>query len=686
MGIMCEDTPWEDEPSGDTTVSKFTEKRVKNPTRRSTSPTGERVAQNRRVLWSVVQLALADAVPDEKLFQSSVGELFWQQLSRSPRSFILRPTTRSPVPLQWVHVGARTIPDSLADIPCAQIAGPHLLTKLNSLMRTEHTLHTPDLQDLLKHVLSKARDFGEAYGILRPWWSPSLDPSAVLRDMERLRLKVSELRNGAIREPWSPTEKARIPSWIENSHIPPRRIWDLYSNRVLPFHSLPEARRFEPESLLSLAPSLPVNLWTVSHSWVADKDRVEVWTNINGRRWPVPIPRGTTLEHVRIELLNMGAEYVWLDVLCLRQRGLDGDDETRREEWKLDVPTIGYIYQGWPSSRPCIVYFNGLGLPLDTSPHLLESDRHWFNRVWTLQETLESWLPGGLTGEPLTNSRDFFGRLRRLVDSMSSAEKRAELVQDLTRRHCTKELDKVSGLAYYLGCRTLPVYDESLSVESAWALLIRHMSETERIRMFLEYAVDSPFGPCISWSDFLKPISLLPSIRSIALEELQPWKMKITDEGAFTCLGDIIGPCRIHREPLHDVIDGIDSPRDIMVRLHVGRDSVCFRPSGIHGVFLADISYFLVRLGTRSEAYWVAVEVVVRGGWGLHFKAIKWGVIGDDQNDLSVMLRLHTAERKSKTVTYLDGEEARRRSAHAERYMEAFTEMRARGETVTFGV
>ena len=682
---MCEDAPWEDEPSGDTTtISKFTEKRVKNPTRRSTSPTGERVAQNRRVLWSMLQLALADAVPDEKLFQSSVGELFWQ-LSGSRRSFILRPPTHSPVPLQRLHVGARTIPDSLADIPCAQISSAHLLTKLNSIMCTNHTLHTPDLQHLLKHVLNKAHDFGEAYGILRPWWSPSLDPSGVLRDMERLRLKVSELRNGAIREPTSSTKRARIPSWIENSHIPPRRVWDLCSNRVLPFYTLPDARRVEPESLLSSIPSLPANLWTVSHSWVAEKDRVEVWTNINRKRWPVPIPRGTSLEHVRIELLNMGAEYVWLDVLCLRQRGLDADEETRQEEWKLDVSTIGYIYQGWPNSRPCVVYFNGLGLPLDTSPELLESDRHWFNRAWTLQETLESWLPGGLTGEPLASGRDFFLRLRMLVRSMGSTEKRAEFIQDLTRRHCTKELDKVSGLAYYLGCRTLPVYDESLSVESAWALLIRHMSETERIRMFLEYATDSPFGPCISWSDFLQPISSLPSIRSVDLEELEPWKIKITDEGALTCLGDIIGPCKIHREPLQDVIDGIGSSHDIMVRLHVGRDSACFRPSGIHGVFLADISYFLVRLSTRSGAYWVAVEVVERGDWGLHSRVIKWGVIGDDQNDLSVMLRLHTAERKSKTVTYLDGKEARKRSAHAERYMEAFTEMRARGEVVTFG-
>ncbi len=35
-------------------------------------------------------------------------------------------------------------------------------------------------------------------------------------------------------------------------------------------------------------------------------------------------------------MLNLGAEYVWLDVLCLRQKeGLRED--LREEEWKVDV-------------------------------------------------------------------------------------------------------------------------------------------------------------------------------------------------------------------------------------------------------------------------------------------------------------------------------------------------------------
>ncbi len=50
-------------------------------------------------------------------------------------------------------------------------------------------------------------------------------------------------------------------------------------------------------------------------------DRQNVETPINGCEWPVPMPKGADLNHIRIEMLNIGAEYVWLDVLCLRQAG-----------------------------------------------------------------------------------------------------------------------------------------------------------------------------------------------------------------------------------------------------------------------------------------------------------------------------------------------------------------------------
>ena len=59
------------------------------------------------------------------------------------------------------------------------------------------------------------------------------------------------------------------------------------------------------------------------------------WTTINQRQWPVPLPNGISLDHLRSELLEFGAEYVQSEFYL----------RLRRDEWKLDVPTIGNIYR-----------------------------------------------------------------------------------------------------------------------------------------------------------------------------------------------------------------------------------------------------------------------------------------------------------------------------------------------------
>ena len=59
--------------------------------------------------------------------------------------------------------------------------------------------------------------------------------------------------------------------------------------------------------------------WAVTHSWTDDMKPLNR-TPINQYQWPVPVPGGVDLEcDVRTELLSFGAEYVWLDDLCLRQ-------------------------------------------------------------------------------------------------------------------------------------------------------------------------------------------------------------------------------------------------------------------------------------------------------------------------------------------------------------------------------
>ncbi|KAK0477897.1 hypothetical protein IW261DRAFT_1420742 [Armillaria novae-zelandiae] len=53
----------------------------------------------------------------------------------------------------------------------------------------------------------------------------------------------------------------------------------------------------------------------------------------------------SNLKLLRIEPLNFGAEYVWLDVLCLRQTC--GPNEALR----ANVPTIGNVYQMFRQAR-----------------------------------------------------------------------------------------------------------------------------------------------------------------------------------------------------------------------------------------------------------------------------------------------------------------------------------------------
>ncbi len=87
--------------------------------------------------------------------------------------------------------------------------------------------------------------------------------------------------------------------------------------------------------------------------WVNEKDRVDVMTPINGYKCPVPMPRDANLDLIRIEMLNLGARYAWLDVLCLWQDGGKGE-HLHVEEWKLDVPTIGSVYR---SAEEVVCYF-----------------------------------------------------------------------------------------------------------------------------------------------------------------------------------------------------------------------------------------------------------------------------------------------------------------------------------------
>lgn len=441
-------------------------------------------------IWRAAKLAAAGGVSEEFLKRA----MFDTSVPRGSR-FTLTPASRSNIPLQWLHVGAKAIPDALADRTFQAVELQAFLDTLNLVFGTDYGMEVHGLRACLVDILDITSDFGQAYGYLRPWWTSSATAfDDIPRDINERRKQDVELRRYAIRE-----------NCISPSRIPPRRLWDLCSNRVLPIYA------FDPKLYCddTREACLSMSVCRVSHSWVDEDERHKVWTRINSEQWPVPIPRSTTLEHIRVEMLNMGAEYVWLDVLCLRQKLDEGDGEyrkyeaKRKEEWKLDIPTIGSIFDN-PDAY-VITYFNGLGLALDTSAETCSSSRHWFNRVWTLQETSERWILGGVTGDRLLDGDAFFRRLQNVLARARDIRGRADfphispLLPLLAARYCATEVDRISGLAYLLGCRTLPVYDETITIESAWALLVKHLPPTVLGELFFHPSAPEAQPPFDLW-------------------------------------------------------------------------------------------------------------------------------------------------------------------------------------------
>ncbi len=278
---------------------------------------------------------------------------------------------------------------------------------------------------------------------------------------------------------------------------PPRRVWDLYANRVLPYwvpHRDP---------------------WAISHAWVDDNDLKREMTPINGYEWPVPMPKNADLNLIRIEMLNLGAEYIWLDVLCLRQerRSEDPCDSTsqeewdrrealRKEEWKVDLPTIGWVYAQdlWDFDRSDVVslvcYFSGLGLPLSfKTANDFEDDRCWFNRAWTLQETPRSPIIAGKTCDDgmideRFMTRDMQRRFHKQLASLQPLQKPAsifDVLSQMRKRKSTNHVDKVAGLVYLLEASRIPIYNASQCEEDAWTELVNVMHERFRATLFFLY-------------------------------------------------------------------------------------------------------------------------------------------------------------------------------------------------------
>ncbi|SJL17292.1 uncharacterized protein ARMOST_20839 [Armillaria ostoyae] len=329
------------------------------------------------------------------------------------------------VPKQRSYTGrSPIISSSLADTPCATLSIEGVLDQLNVTLGTSHTL-TPSLSSLLNECIEKSNDFGTAYACLRPVWNTHSN-SSIQNELHRCEEEDKERRQKA-----------------------------LVGNRIIDVDY-----RAKP---------LPI-----SHAWVDEKDRVDVWTSINGKEWPVPILKGASLELIWIEMLNLGLEYTWLDVLCLRQKGGPQED-LHAEEWKLDVPTIGYVY----SDTRIVIYLSGLGQPLTLKDGDLDSDQCWFRCAWTIQEVGDERIIAGDTPDRPMHARTIDEDGNYETELLTRFHKKLELVQEyrslfgcgmlahMQKRVSTNPVDKVAGLAFPLYPITIPAYYESESLEDA---------------------------------------------------------------------------------------------------------------------------------------------------------------------------------------------------------------------------
>ncbi|KAK0499258.1 hypothetical protein EDD18DRAFT_1377286 [Armillaria luteobubalina] len=373
-----------------------------------------------------------------------------------------------PVLKQRTYTGNKpVIASALANTPCAVLGIDGVFEKLNTTLGTSyslgskvlHPVRETTLHSILEPYVARNDDFGTVYAHLRHvWYSDAVEIEHALRIGEE---EDREMRGEVLIDD-------RITRW----DVPPRRVWDLYANRVVPYW------------VADKDPSRP-DLWGISHAWVDEKDRIDVMTPINGDEWPVPMPKDTNLDLIRIEMLNLGAEYAWLDVLCLRQKG-GKKEHLRAEEWKLDVPTIGYVYRGdWR----VICYFNGLGRPLHLTLRYFKSDRCWFRRAWTLKEMTEHAVIGGETGHDIMENdvRKVFDEQLAHLREMRKRSMAPELVLEMQNRTSSKPLDKVAGLAYLLQSGCIPIYDAEMSDTDAWEMLMDIMPSRYRAQLFFYF-------------------------------------------------------------------------------------------------------------------------------------------------------------------------------------------------------
>ena len=435
----------------------------------------------------------------------------------------------------------------LASRKCQDI--DELLNLLNMSFDTKIPRSMPGVNKVLRFLVDQGYKFGDICAHMRHTWprTPELEKEwSKVWKLERMNLKVWEdfltLEKRGEEYEVQRQKSLRQDTIHTLNLIKPRRIWDLYAHRVIPYQFSVVDANSNNYNLLLRRSAIPARLYLhfgstrlgryhpVSHSWTEDMSPVD--SPVNAYEWPVPLPHGVTLEAVRNELLNLGAQYAWLDVVCLRQKSSDSTREAIRiKEWKIDVPIIGKLYKASPSVDNVIRYLNGLGKAFRRNGW--QDKRHWSQRAWTLQEVngkyIEAGIPDGV--KDLLEETDDNGTLLR--DHLKTREIRLPFqpgkgfgqtdlhnaIAAMKGRHSQNPVDKIFGLSALLECRVQLAYSENEQEEDAWGRLLRHVSS----RIWAELLFGCPLpgkNGCYwrpSWSQLMADTGVIEKVPSLHL-------------------------------------------------------------------------------------------------------------------------------------------------------------------------
>jgi len=534
-----------------------------------------------------------------------------------------------------VHVGNSITPEQ-ADILCTEL-NTDILTRTLLTLTGIHTEVAESLQGWIKNDIryfaSQGFDFGMAYAAARIGWkhfnqlAPAIAEGEISRQRARWLSRAKVLDEARGRAIYTDDKKQEL---IESPYsVMPRRIWDLRSNRVVAYRMLH-----------AVAPSNEhPTFWAVTHSWTACMEAVD--TSINQYQWPVPLPsvaelkplpsgvelkplpNGADLQSLRAEMLGFGAEYVWIDVLCLRQQSNNPALENiRQDEWKIDVPTIGNIYR---AAERLVRYFNGLGRPF--SKENWDDPRHWLQRAWTLQEihvenmTLNGGMSQNAQGVLLNTRSKVRGKVTTLRSALLPVLKLTtelhspsgcsmyQLAREMARRHATQPTDKVAGLLYLLHLTKLPAYNAETSAELAWQQCFQILPLKQQIEILFDYPHPGTGQLLPAWEQIMGWPERDPDYEhSVApwtsqpqnSASLEPITLGIQENGGF-----YISPVLALS---HVLIDALNDPGEYNVQS--GNKSFTFYCPYLsqQQIKTASVQYTLITLRLEQSVNWIVCK------------------------------------------------------------------------------